>query len=174
MPTTPANDNVSTFLSGGNGGIPNNNSTLTMPTNQINTMTTIKRDSSQQQLEKLQQYTQQQNQLMQPPQPNQQFAKAQLNCRPNSHPFPSRTLLLEPGKPVKIGRAIARTKVTENNAIFDCKVLSRNHAELSYEEGKFFLKVNFIKFYINHQCSYKMCYFRILEVAMGHSSIIND
>lgn len=54
----------------------------------------------------------------------------------------SRTLLLEPKKPVKIGRAIARTKVSDNNAIFDCKVLSRNHAELWYEEGKFYLKVS--------------------------------
>lgn len=86
MPTTPANDNISTFLSG--NGANNNNTNLQMPTaNQINTMTTIKRDSSQQQLEKLQQYTNQQNQLMQQQQ-NQQFAKAQLNCRPNSHPFP--------------------------------------------------------------------------------------
>jgi hypothetical protein len=98
MPTTPANDNISTFLSGNlsgnNGGInPNNNTNLQIPTaNQINTMTTIKRDSSQQQLEKLQQYTNQQNQLMQQQQQqqNQQFAKAQLNCRPNSHPFPVR------------------------------------------------------------------------------------
>lgn len=54
----------------------------------------------------------------------------------------SRTLLLEPNKPVKIGRAIARTKVSDNNAIFDCKVLSRNHAELWYEDGKFYLKVS--------------------------------
>lgn len=60
--------------------------------------------------------------------------------------FPqSRTLLLEPKKPVKIGRAIARTKVSDNNAIFDCKVLSRNHAELWYEDGKFFLKVKIKK-----------------------------
>lgn len=43
---------------------------------------------------------------------------------------------------MKIGRAIARTKVSDNNAIFDCKVLSRNHAELWYEDGKFYLKVS--------------------------------
>jgi pSer/pThr/pTyr-binding forkhead associated (FHA) protein len=67
----------------------------------------------------------------------------------------SRTLLLEPNKPVKIGRAIARTKVSDNNAIFDCKVLSRNHAELWYDEGKFYLKVSVIRHplcvFINHQ-----------------------
>lgn len=109
---------------------------------QTSTMATIKRDSSQQQLQQLQQYTQQQNQQPVPQtQQPQQLAKAQLVCRPNSHPFPSRTLLLESNKPVKIGRAIARTKVSDNNAIFDCKVLSRNHAELWYDEGKFFLKV---------------------------------
>jgi pSer/pThr/pTyr-binding forkhead associated (FHA) protein len=70
-------------------------------------------------------------------------------------PFQSRTLLLEPNKPVKIGRAIARTKVSDNNAIFDCKVLSRNHAELWYDEGKFYLKVSVIQHTlcvsINHQ-----------------------
>lgn len=48
--------------------------------------------------------------------------------------------MLEPNKVVKIGRAIARTKVSDANAIFDCKVLSRNHAELWYNEGKFFIK----------------------------------
>lgn len=100
MSVTPANDNVSTFLSG-NGGVSNDNATLTMPpnnnnqNNNNNTITmTIRRDSSQQQLEKLQQYTQQQNQLMQQQQQqNQQLAKAQLNCRPNSHPFPVSWLL---------------------------------------------------------------------------------
>ena len=40
----------------------------------------------------------------------------------------------------KIGRSVARSKPTDNNAIFDCKVLSRNHALLWYKEGKFFLQ----------------------------------
>lgn len=109
MSITQPSDNISTFLSG-NGGVSNDNATLTMPSNNNNnqnnnnnTITmTIRRDSSQQQLEKLQQYTQQQNQLLQQAQAqqiqqqqqNQQLAKAQLNCRPNSHPFPvSRSLL---------------------------------------------------------------------------------
>lgn len=134
MPITPANDNITAQPPGNVGSIipPNNSSLL----NQSATISTIKRDSSQQQLQQLQQYTQQQNQTT----PNSNQAKAQLVCRPNSHPFPSRTFPLEPNKPVKIGRSIARTKVSDNNGIFDCKVLSRNHAELWYEEGKFYLK----------------------------------
>lgn len=159
MPMTPANDNI-LALPPNNGGtpIPPNINNASPPSNQAATISTIKRDSSQQQLQQLHQYTQQQQTSAVT---NQSLAKAQLVCRPNSHPFPvsfkmalkfflisintitfqSRTLLLEPNKPVKIGRAIARTKVSENNAIFDCKVLSRNHAELWYEEGKFYLKV---------------------------------
>lgn len=41
---------------------------------------------------------------------------------------------------LKIGRSMARFKPNNDNAIFDCKVLSRNHAILWYEEGAFFLK----------------------------------
>ncbi|KAG5676982.1 hypothetical protein PVAND_006773 [Polypedilum vanderplanki] len=135
MLTTPVPNELSIQSTGSNGNLvtANNNS------GSNTSISTIKRDSSQQQLQQLQQYTQQQNQQTQSV-TNQQYAKAQLICRPNSHPFPSRTLLLEPVKPVKIGRAIARTKVSDNNAIFDCKVLSRNHAELWYDDGKFFLK----------------------------------
>ncbi|XP_063219397.1 sarcolemmal membrane-associated protein-like isoform X5 [Bacillus rossius redtenbacheri] len=65
-------------------------------------------------------------------------AKAVLICRPNSHPFQERTLLLD--QPVKIGRSVARARAAPNNAIFDCKVLSRNHALLWYENGKFYLQ----------------------------------
>ncbi|XP_065348514.1 sarcolemmal membrane-associated protein-like isoform X2 [Cloeon dipterum] len=65
-------------------------------------------------------------------------AKAVLMCRPNSHPFQERTLYLD--QPVKIGRSVARARPAANNAIFDCKVLSRNHALLWYENGKFFLQ----------------------------------
>lgn len=35
---------------------------------------------------------------------------------------------------------MARARPINNNAIFDCKVLSRNHALLWYENGKFFLQ----------------------------------
>jgi hypothetical protein len=45
-----------------------------------------------------------------------------------------RTLTLD--QPVKIGRSVARARPAPNNAIFDCKVLSRNHALLWYENGK--------------------------------------
>ncbi|XP_032674045.1 sarcolemmal membrane-associated protein [Odontomachus brunneus] len=65
-------------------------------------------------------------------------AKGILICRDNSHPFQERTLTLE--QPVKIGRSVARARAAPNNAIFDCKVLSRNHALLWYSSGKFYLQ----------------------------------
>lgn len=68
------------------------------------------------------------------------LAKAVLICRQNSHPFNNRTLFLEPHQEVKVGRSVARNRVSETNAIFDCKVLSRNHAVLWYNDGKFFIK----------------------------------
>lgn len=43
-------------------------------------------------------------------------------------------------EPVKIGRSVAKSRPATNNCIFDCKVLSRNHAILWYEDGKFFLQ----------------------------------
>lgn len=82
MPMTPANENISTQP-------PGNGAALIppiSPSNQAANISTIKRDSSQQQLQQLQQYTQQQNQTLL--NSNQQLAKAQLVCRPNSHPFP--------------------------------------------------------------------------------------
>jgi hypothetical protein len=35
---------------------------------------------------------------------------------------------------------VARARPSATNAIFDCKVLSRNHALLWYETGKFYLQ----------------------------------
>lgn len=64
--------------------------------------------------------------------------RACLVCRPNSHPFEDRNLALE--QPVKVGRSVARARPSASNAIFDCKVLSRNHALLWYETGKFYLQ----------------------------------
>jgi len=64
--------------------------------------------------------------------------RATLLCRPNSHPFNDRNLVLD--QEIKIGRSVARSKPTLNNAIFDCKVLSRNHAVLWYSLGKFYLQ----------------------------------
>lgn len=57
-----------------------------------------------------------------------------FHCRPNSHPFQERCIPLN--EAVKVGRAVARLKALPNNAIFDCKVLSRQHAKLWYESGK--------------------------------------
>lgn len=65
-------------------------------------------------------------------------SKAILTCRQNSHPFQERILTLE--QPVKIGRSVARSRSAPNNAIFDCKVLSRNHALFWYNNGKFYLQ----------------------------------
>lgn len=69
---------------------------------------------------------------------NKMTAKGVLICRDNSHPFQDRTLTLE--QPVKIGRSVARARAATTNAIFDCKVLSRNHALLWYSSGKFYLQ----------------------------------
>lgn len=66
-----------------------------------------------------------------------------LNAHTNSHPFSSRKIFIqEPNQEIKIGRSIAKSKVMESNAIFDCKVLSRNHAVFWYseKENKFFIK----------------------------------
>ncbi|VDM60498.1 unnamed protein product [Angiostrongylus costaricensis] len=68
-----------------------------------------------------------------------------------SHPFEERRVHVgSDDDPLKIGRAVARLKAAKDNAIFDCKVgvgfiilekvLSRNHAVLSYRNGGFFLR----------------------------------
>ena len=64
---------------------------------------------------------------------NSMAALAILTCRQNSHPFQERHISLH--EPVKIGRSVARARPGPNNGIFDCKVLSRNHAMLWYENG---------------------------------------
>ncbi|KAK3918615.1 Sarcolemmal membrane-associated protein [Frankliniella fusca] len=69
---------------------------------------------------------------------NKMTSRGVLTCRFNSHPFQERSLILD--QPVKIGRSVARAKPAANNAIFDCKVLSRNHALLWYDTGKFYLQ----------------------------------
>uniref|UniRef100_A0A3B3QVV5 Sarcolemmal membrane-associated protein n=1 Tax=Paramormyrops kingsleyae TaxID=1676925 RepID=A0A3B3QVV5_9TELE len=67
-------------------------------------------------------------------------ALAVFTCRPNSHPFQERHVYLD--EPVKIGRSVARCRPTQNNATFDCKVLSRNHALVWFDHktGKFYLQ----------------------------------
>jgi len=68
--------------------------------------------------------------------------RAILSSFGTSHPFDDRTLEVgdEKERPIKVGRAVARLKPSPNNAIFDCKVLSRNHAQIFFKEGKFFLQ----------------------------------
>ncbi|XP_044158188.1 sarcolemmal membrane-associated protein isoform X1 [Bufo gargarizans] len=67
-------------------------------------------------------------------------AFAIFTCRPNSHPFQERHVYLD--DPVKIGRSVARCRPAQNNATFDCKVLSRNHALVWFDHktGKFYLQ----------------------------------
>jgi len=62
-----------------------------------------------------------------------------------SHAFDDRRIPfpLVGDEQVKIGRAVAKLRPCVDNAIFDCKVLSRNHAAMWYEDGK----VNECKFF---------------------------
>ncbi|XP_052045873.1 sarcolemmal membrane-associated protein isoform X4 [Apodemus sylvaticus] len=67
-------------------------------------------------------------------------ALAIFTCRPNSHPFQERHVYLD--EPIKIGRSVARCRPAQNNATFDCKVLSRNHALVWFDHktSKFYLQ----------------------------------
>ena len=56
-----------------------------------------------------------------------------------SHPAADRYLVLD--DPMRIGRAICLTMPSNQNLVFNCKVMSRNHALLWYDKGSFFLKV---------------------------------
>lgn len=57
-----------------------------------------------------------------------------LTCQRDSHPFQERTIILN--EVLKVGRSVARVKPASNNAIFDCKVLSRSHALIWYRAGR--------------------------------------
>lgn len=57
-----------------------------------------------------------------------------LTSRPNSHPFDERKILLTEAS--KVGRSVAKSRPAQNNCIFDCKVLSRNHAIIWFENDK--------------------------------------
>ncbi|KHN73750.1 Sarcolemmal membrane-associated protein [Toxocara canis] len=65
-----------------------------------------------------------------------------LTACSQSHAFDERRFRLPCSEEdaLKIGRSVARFKPSNDNAIFDCKVLSRNHAIMWYEEGAFLLK----------------------------------
>jgi len=60
-------------------------------------------------------------------------ALAVFTSATGSHPFLERRVVLS--EPAKIGRSVAQAKPSPTNSIFDCKVLSRNHAMLWYENG---------------------------------------
>ncbi|VDK85330.1 unnamed protein product [Litomosoides sigmodontis] len=65
-----------------------------------------------------------------------------LTACSQSHAFEERRFAVPNSEEdaMKIGRSVARLKPSSDNAIFDCKVLSRNHAVLWHEEGCFLLK----------------------------------
>jgi len=64
-------------------------------------------------------------------------ARVILVPKVNSHPFDDRVLLLE--VPCKIGRAHKDDQADSGNGLFDCKVLSRQHAMIIYEDDRFFI-----------------------------------
>ncbi|XP_003745134.1 sarcolemmal membrane-associated protein [Galendromus occidentalis] len=61
-----------------------------------------------------------------------------LLWRATSHKFEDRIIPLS--KPAKVGRSVAKLKPCPHNAIFDCKVLSRNHAMIWFENDKFYIQ----------------------------------
>lgn len=63
--------------------------------------------------------------------------KAIFAARPGTFKFSDRVVDLE--VPCKIGRAFKNDKSESTNGYFDCKVLSKAHALLLCEDGKFFL-----------------------------------
>ena len=54
--------------------------------------------------------------------------------QPRSHQFVARDVILR--DPAMVGRSVARTRITQSNLIFDCRVLSRSHAVVWYDNGK--------------------------------------
>ena len=51
-----------------------------------------------------------------------------------SHPFTQRECSCS--EPLKVGRSVDKKRIFSNNLIFDCRVLSRNHALIWFENGK--------------------------------------
>jgi len=78
--------------------------------------------------------------------------KAVLVPHGKSHPFVQRECILK--EPAKVGRSLVKTKIQQNNFIFDCRVLSRNHAVIWYQDNKVngVLKETGLKtfFYLTH------------------------
>ena len=63
---------------------------------------------------------------------------------------------------IKVGRSVARVKPAVNNAIFDCKVLSRNHALLWYKDGK--VCVSWLIVYL--VCLIKIVYMYVCSIVL--------
>lgn len=71
------------------------------------------------------------------------WPKAIFNCEKESHPFITREVMIK--DIVKIGRAIVGSKVSLDTCLFDSRVLSRNHAILTYKDNKvYFLSINYM------------------------------
>lgn len=51
-----------------------------------------------------------------------------------SHHFVKRECVVS--EALKVGRSVDRRRISQNNLIFDCRVLSRNHALILFENGK--------------------------------------
>jgi len=64
-------------------------------------------------------------------------ARAFLTPKSNSFAFEDRLLVLD--SPVKVGRSHKDDRSDSGNCFFDCKVLSRAHAKILYDEGRFYL-----------------------------------
>ncbi|XP_052890729.1 uncharacterized protein LOC128298951 [Anopheles moucheti] len=67
----------------------------------------------------------------------------ELECTNNSHPFQVRTVTIEPGNEVLVGRSrnSKRNRTQEEtNLMFDSRALSHSHATLFYQDGKLYLK----------------------------------
>ena len=62
-------------------------------------------------------------------------AKVSLTPHQRSHQFMKREVVVSV-ESAKIGRSVARTRILPTNLIFDCRVLSRSHAVIWFENGK--------------------------------------
>ena len=60
--------------------------------------------------------------------------KIVLTSQERSHHFGRRECVAN--EPHKVGRSVDRRRIAPGNLIFDCRVLSRNHALMWYENGK--------------------------------------
>ena len=69
--------------------------------------------------------------------PSTMAARAFLTAKPNSFIFEDRLLVLD--SPAKVGRSHKDDRSESGNCFFDCKVLSRAHALLQFQDGRFYV-----------------------------------